>query len=403
MTTTKRLKIAFVNAFDVKDVKNLSGSPYHLAILLNERVGNVDYIDNLRPSRLTLQFFLNNPFTEFAKLCFIECLKKALFRVFRKKYHWDRTFSISNYFAKKIKEKLQNKNYDIIFAEKANVEIALLDTNIPIICNNDATFKLLVDYYPDFSNFSEGNLKSGVTLDKIALEKARVCIFTSKWAANSAIQDYGIPENKIRVIPYPLNLKNIPTKETVLQKKRREVCNLLFIGLDWKRKGGDKAVETVNLLNKKGIKSILNIVGCIPPKKVFKNKYVNIVGFLKKDDLEDSKMLNALFLSAHFLLLPTRAECTAQVFSEAAVYGLPIISTNTGGVASLVHNGENGVLLGLGALPIDFAREIERIWGDIDVYNTMREKSRLIFEQKLSNEVWVASINKAISEICLKT
>jgi len=39
----------------------------------------------------------------------------------------------------------------------------------------------------------------------------------------------------------------------------------LFVGVDWKRKGGDIALETIDLLDKKGYDVHFTACGCTPP------------------------------------------------------------------------------------------------------------------------------------------
>ncbi|TSA49979.1 MAG: glycosyltransferase [Sphingobacteriales bacterium] len=40
-------------------------------------------------------------------------------------------------------------------------------------------------------------------------------------------------------------------------------------------------------------------------------------------------------------MVPSRAECYGIVFAEASSYGLPSVSTDTGGVSAVVKEGVN--------------------------------------------------------------
>lgn len=62
---------------------------------------------------------------------------------------------------------------------------------------------------------------------------------------------------------------------------------------------------------------------------------------------------------SHLLLLPTSAECSAIVFSEAAAYGLPVFTYDTGGIGNYVIDGYNGYRLRLGASANDFSVKIK--------------------------------------------
>jgi hypothetical protein len=55
------------------------------------------------------------------------------------------------------------------------------------------------------------------------------------------------------------------------------------------------------------------------------------------------------FREAHFLVLPTLADATPIVFSEAQAFGLPPISYDVGGVGGAISHGRTGLLLPPGA------------------------------------------------------
>ena len=113
----------------------------------------------------------------------------------------------------------------------------------------------------------------------------------------------------------------------------------MFSGIDWERKGGDLAVETVRLLREKGLDVRLTIAG--PDKlqqKYQEAEFIDYVGFLDKNKAEEYKLLVELYRKSHLLLLPTKAECSAIVYSEAAAFGMPCYTFSTGGTANYVIN-----------------------------------------------------------------
>ncbi|MCD5539992.1 glycosyltransferase [Lactobacillus delbrueckii subsp. lactis] len=76
----------------------------------------------------------------------------------------------------------------------------------------------------------------------------------------------------------------------------------------------------------------------------------------------------ATWQEANLLLLPTRAECSAIVFCEAAAYGAPVLTTETGGNSTYVKKKVNGDRLPLSASGEEFADVLEK-WvknGDLD-------------------------------------
>ena len=54
--------------------------------------------------------------------------------------------------------------------------------------------------------------------------------------------------------------------------------------------------------------------------------------------------LAELYARSHFLVMPSNAEAYGLVYAEAAAYGVPSVATRTGGVPTIVVDGETGML-----------------------------------------------------------
>ncbi len=163
---------------------------------------------------------------------------------------------ISSYFYSKCALKADRK-CDLFFSISS---ISLrYKLNKPVVYLTDATFKAMENYY--YFNLSNYTIKWGNLIQQKALNNADSVIVSSDWAKNSAIGDYGI--SKISVLEFGANVDEKDIDITT--EKSKEKLNLLFLGVDWKRKGGDKAVSVCEELNKMGIKTTIFIVG---PKEI---------------------------------------------------------------------------------------------------------------------------------------
>jgi len=314
----------------------------------------------------------------------------VLLKVFKKRYLY-----VCNPFLCRIhaifwENKLSKEHFDLIFAPAASTDIAFLDTKIPIIYLSDTTFSLLHGYYPSHSNLLKISIRDGKLIDQLAIEKSSLLIFSSEWAANSAISDYGADKEKIRVIPFGANLNEIPSDKFVFNRDPSDICRLVFLGTNWNRKGGTIAFETLLELEKMGVKSELIVCGCTPPSD-FRHRNMKVISFAPK--------IADILSKADFLLLPTRAECYGIVFCEANAYGIPAITTDTGGVSGLINNGENGFMLPLTATGSDYAKIIRKIWQDKKSYNRLRKMCRKAFDKRLNWDSWGLAIRDAIGEI----
>jgi glycosyltransferase involved in cell wall biosynthesis len=186
----------------------------------------------------------------------------------------------------------------------------------------------------------------GNQAESAAIQKASLLIYPSQWAIESAIKKYRADPQKVIQIGFGANMScqkpALEIKKLIANRKLKQVKNFLFIGVDWYRKGAQKAIETIATLNEKGLKATISLVGCKIPDGVHLPDFAVHYPFISKSEKGSMEKLNALFENADFFILPTRADCTPIVFSEAASYGLPVITTEVGGCKSAVINKKTG-------------------------------------------------------------
>ncbi len=187
-------------------------------------------------------------------------------------------------------------------------------------------------------------------VEESALKRCKLAIYASEWAAQTAIQNYQIDESKVRVVPFGANIKcdrDLDDIKGIIRSRPSNKCKLLFVGVDWSRKGGNLALRVTNKLNQMGLDTELSIVGCDPPQKEKFPDYVKCHGFLSKKTGYGIKKLNRLFSEAHFFILPTRSEAFGVVFFVASLFAVPSIATAVGGITTAVKDGKNGKLFSL--------------------------------------------------------
>jgi glycosyltransferase involved in cell wall biosynthesis len=294
---------------------------------------------------------------------------------------------------------LAGQPVDVIVAPSGAIEIAALQTNLPIVLVGDATYGLLLDYYSRYSHLMKRSVYEMHVIQEQALKKASAVLYSSAWAAQSAIEDYGTDPRKVHVIPFGANLDEKPSREIALaRKKPSDCCRLLFLGVDWIRKGGEIAFETLLKLEERGIQAELIVCGCTPPKG-FSHQKMKVIPFLDKNDVRQRKELDELFMSSDFLLVPTRGDCSPIVFCEANAFGLPIVTTSTGGVPEIVKNGENGVLLPIEARGDAYAEVIAEIYQNDQQYAEIVKASRAAFEERLNWDVWGTAARRILAEV----
>jgi glycosyltransferase involved in cell wall biosynthesis len=318
-----------------------------------------------------------------------------LVELLHRDYAWYYSTAFAEDISRSIEKEINKSRYDILFAPHAIAEIAFLNSNIPIISLNDCTFAGMVGYYPHLSSLTQRNIREGNIVERNAIQKSAQIIYSSSWAINTAADYYGADPKKLNLIHFGSNLAMAPGRRD-LKSELGSTVRLLFVGVDWARKGGDIALETLNCLSKSGVPSELTIIGCDPEVN---QENVRIMPYLDKKSDHDLKILQNIFMESDFFIMPTRAECSAIVFCEASAFGLPIISTDTGGVADYVVNNFNGYRLPLSARGSEYAEVILKIVLDPNKYLDMRRAARAKYEKELNWDVWLEKFNAVVAKI----
>jgi glycosyltransferase involved in cell wall biosynthesis len=146
-------------------------------------------------------------------------------------------------------------------------------------------------------------------------------------------------EEKIDVIANFVDIPNI-------QKKYKRIPGrILFVGRVQKEKGIYELLEAIRLLDDKKIS--LAIVGPLDIaqkdikehiKKLGISKNVEIIGAIPNEKIKK------YYLESELFVLPSYYECMPISILEALTYGLPIISTDVGGIPEIISK-SNGAIV----------------------------------------------------------
>lgn len=372
----KEIKIGFISEVDPKDKKALSGTPYKMYDALQNSVGEVIWI----PVERGIVYKM------------YQILLTLLARLTHRNVSPPHTAIGAFLMSKSLNKKLMD-SVDVFFAPFASSALYAFKSKKPLIYLSDATFKIMVNYYPGFSHLFSFNVRQGMEVEKRALQKASIVIMPSEWAVQSVVKDYGIPMSKIHKIEFGANIED---DNSLLDKKDTGMLHLLFMGVDWQRKGGDIAVSACKKLNQQGIKSVLHIVGIPDLDPVIQQlPYIDNVGFLNKNDPAQYRLLVETIRHCDCLLLPTRAECTGIVFCESSAYGLPSFAYQTGGISDYVVDGRNGYLLPLNSTGDDFASKIAECYKN-GALKRMSGTAREIYKERLNWGVWTSKMKEIL-------
>ncbi len=323
------MELVYATDFDSKNIHNWSGLGVYYGKMLSEAGFEMSYLSDLN---------LPNPFFHFLKRHYTR-------RLWEKIYSPRFNNEVSKNYARLIQKKVKSGTHVI---SPNTVILANLNKDLKTILYADATLESLMRFYPEYSKYTQACLADGKHIDQQVIDNSDLLIYTSKWAANSAINDYNADPSKIFIVPFGANLDYTPNngeaKEMIKKRDIRSHVNLLFLGVDWERKGGEYALKVTELLNKSGAPATLHIAGIRHLPGNLNMQYVVNHGYISKATTQGQKRLSGIIAESNFLILPSLADCTPVSFSEANAFGVPCLVSNVGGHSSIIVNGVNGMV-----------------------------------------------------------
>ncbi|MCX6611711.1 MAG: glycosyltransferase family 4 protein [Acidobacteria bacterium] len=142
------------------------------------------------------------------------------------------------------------------------------------------------------------------------------------------------------------------------------------------KKGLDTLVEAVGLLRDRGVKLRLLIAGEGGSRRRIEetvarlglSQSILLLGYVDRERLRGYLQVSDLFVLSSREVVDARtglrdAETMGRVLCEASACGLPVVTTCSGGIPSVIQDGWNGLLAEPGSVE-DLAEKIEAIWRD---------------------------------------
>jgi glycosyltransferase involved in cell wall biosynthesis len=156
----------------------------------------------------------------------------------------------------------------------------------------------------------------------------------STWFAEGLKREHGAPDSQITIIPPFVDTEYWHPREG---ERRPGPLRLLFIGADFRRKGGDILEQAFVHPELQEVE--WHLVTKSPPENLPAHVQV-YTGFNSEAD-----GLRNLVRDCDLLVLPTYADSCSLASLEASASGLPSVITGMAGITDLVEHGKTGHLL----------------------------------------------------------
>ncbi len=237
--------------------------------------------------------------------------------------------------------------FDVLFfhTQVASLFSVSLMQSIPTVISLDATPINFDSMGAHYGHRPAGNGpidRQKYRLNQDAFHAASGLVTWSEWAKRSLVKDYGVDGSKVRVLPpgaSPLFFDIGAARDQAAGSGPGERVQLLFVGGDLRRKGGDRLLELM-----RGPLGGLCELHLVTQSNVEASPGVHVYQGLEPN----SEQLRALYARADVFVLPTLADCLAIVLEEAAAAGLPIVTTNFGALQESILHGESGLMVSPG-------------------------------------------------------
>ncbi len=229
-------------------------------------------------------------------------------------------------------------------------------------------------YYPDLSiRLSEYNPEDGLAIKS----KKSVVVY-------NGIEDYFLQYQH-------------------LKKNPSETPTILYVGAIMRSKGIFDLLAIAHLLNKRGKKFRLNIVG--KPDSELTER--GILQFVEQYNLEEKVILAGVkvdeakwqaFKDADIFCFPSHFETFGLVLVEAMQFELPVVATDVGGMRSVVVRGQTGYLQPRGQHQA-FANHLEKLLVDEELRHKMGKQGREVFLQKFTVEKYWKNMEQVLASV----
>jgi glycosyltransferase involved in cell wall biosynthesis len=220
----------------------------------------------------------------------------------------------------------------------------------------------------------------------------------SNSAVNIAPSDYLkiVFENKGYKVKYIPN--NIETKHYRFKERKELTPNILFVRSFNKLYNPAMAIEVFKMIRKEHPEAQLCMVG---PASDNDNMLFLCKELVEEYDMQDSVVFTGLLpksewhkLSENYdiFINTTNVDNTPVSVIEAMSLGLPVVSTNVGGLPYLIEHEKNGLLVNKGDVD-GMANEINRLLSDHELANRLsvngRRKAEL-FDWERVKDLWIS-------------
>lgn len=201
----------------------------------------------------------------------------------------------------------------------------------PLVIYTDHTLASHHEYASSDSRLFRS--KAMLELERDLYLSADRIMVTASHVERTLVREYGCDPTRVSTV---LIGANVAAAESSEDLARYGSGRILFVGIDWVRKGGPTLLAAFDRIADRFPEATLTIAGCAPPVT---HPRVKALGLLPRPQVA------SLLANASIFCLPSLVEPSAVASVEAMAFKLPVVATSVGGFPGMVAGGETGLLV----------------------------------------------------------
>ncbi|WP_165838770.1 glycosyltransferase family 4 protein [Roseicella frigidaeris] len=171
-----------------------------------------------------------------------------------------------------------------------------------------------------------------LALERDLYHRAEKILVSVSHVRRTLTRGYGCDPNRVATVFIGANVAPTPAAP----EAGRQAGRILFVGIEWERKGGPTLLTAFERLAERFPEAQLTIAGCAPATT---HPRIQTLGRVPPQQLAPH------FAAASVFCMPSLVEPAGIAAIEAMAAGLPVVATAVGGLAEIVQPDQTGLLV----------------------------------------------------------
>jgi starch synthase len=241
--------------------------------------------------------------------------------------------ALSAWVAMRLRRAVRDVDVVHLYTHNAGLLAAPLLRRVPTVVTTDTTnarnaYRLP---YRTPTRWTPWSVRRTMPFERRVHRLAHTVVANSDWAAASLREDYGLPEAKLRVIPFGVEPPDLPSGPAPGTTAARPT--LVFVGRQLERKGALRLLR----LHQAHLAERADLV-LVTPEPVPPGRSLRVVDDLRPGDARLWEILR----SASIFVFPSEIDQAPNAVLEAMAAGLPVVAARSGAVPEMVVDGRCG-------------------------------------------------------------